>query len=61
VVSVTDDEALVSAISELTIELGVFTMELGTLLPFADQDQIYTGSTSPFRESIVTFAIRSKV
>lgn len=37
-----EDEALVSAISALEIEIGRFTTELGELLPFADQDQIHT-------------------
>jgi hypothetical protein len=42
VVSLQEDEAIASAIGTLISDLGVFTTELGHLLPFADDDQIHT-------------------
>jgi len=41
-VSEAEDNSIVKSISNLGIEIGRFTTELGTLLPFADDDQFIT-------------------
>jgi len=41
-VSEAEDEALMSKIGALAVEIGRYSTELGKLLPFADQDQINT-------------------
>lgn len=41
VVSDAEDNALSTSFGELTHEIGVFTTQLGRLLPFADIDQIH--------------------
>ena len=42
VVSAEEDNALAGKIASLILEVGSFTTELGNLLPFADNRQIYT-------------------